>query len=268
MPRASTAARAGLRRERVLAPAPPGQARRPRRPARRVEPASPRPRGAGPPPRPAARCAAKNALARSVRVDLGLPRPVRRRVGIQPVAELRRRDQQPIVAAARHQGLDPGSHAVPLVCDHPASPYDSYTAHGTIVAASAQPARPNRDRPAEHHVRDDARHAQHRVLLEREVPEPAPPERLGVEAASSRRRERLRVAGPAEPLVALRAVGGHGDEVVALRPGDVLVQPVERRVASTRTSSAPGASLLIATSSRVEELGRPSRPRRSGTRGT
>ena len=44
------------------------------------------------------------------------------------------------------------------------------------------------------------------------------------------------VAGPAEPLVALRAVGGHVEEVAAHAPHDVAVQLVEQRVGALERS--------------------------------
>src|ERR1051326_6249533 len=43
-------------------------------------------------------------------------------------------------------------------------------------------------------------------------------------------REHLRVAGPAEALVALRTVGGDVEEIAALSPDDVLLQPVDQRI--------------------------------------
>ena len=136
------------------------------------------------------------------------------------------------------------------------SPYASYTAHGTIVAASAQPARPNRSRPFEHDVRDDARHAQHRVLLEREVPQPA-------RARTPRRRTACEPVGanawasPVQPSRSSRCGQsvGHGHEVVALRPDDVLVEPVQRR---RREHSNVAASRRVAADRDelgVEELG-------------
>ena len=45
-----------------------------------------------------------------------------------------------------------------------------------------------------------------------------------------RRGEHLDVAGPPEPFVALRAVGGHVEEVAPQTPDHVLVQPVDERV--------------------------------------
>ena len=212
---------AGLRRDARARASAPRSGRRPLSASASIsQPASLVPEEPRPPPRPAARSHAKNALARKLRVGLGLPRPVRRRVGIQPVAELRCRDR----AAHRRRGAPPATrprpHAVQLVVRAPRrSPYASYTDHGTIVAASAQPARPNAHRLAEHDVRDDARHAQHRRPARARGPAASsprtPPASKSVRAG---RREGLRVAGPAEPLVALRAVGGHGDEVVALGP--------------------------------------------------
>ena len=44
------------------------------------------------------------------------------------------------------------------------------------------------------------------------------------------RREHLRVAHPPEPLVALRAVGRHVDEVALLPPDDVVLELVDQRL--------------------------------------
>src|SRR5699024_8177663 len=50
--------------------------------------------------------------------------------------------------------------------------------------------------------------------------------------------EHLDVAGPAEALVALRAVGGHVQEVAACGPDDVLVQLVHQRFAAPEPTGA------------------------------
>ena len=51
-------------------------------------------------------------------------------------------------------------------------------------------------------------------------------------------RKDLDVAGPAQALVALRAVGGHVEEVAAHAPDDVLVQLVEQRVGAFEPAGA------------------------------
>ena len=80
-------------------------------------------------------------------------------------------------------------------------------------------------------VRDDEGH--HPVgcpLLGGEVDQPVPEEVLDVEEERRGRGEHCDVAGPAEPLVALRAVGGHVEEVAARAPDHVAVQLVEQFV--------------------------------------
>ncbi len=68
------------------------------------------------------------------------------------------------------------------------------------------------------------------VLLVQDVQQPAADERghVGLEAGGGQ--EDLRVGGPAEPLVALRAVGRDADVVAALAPGDVADQLGDHRI--------------------------------------
>ena len=63
-----------------------------------------------------------------------------------------------------------------------------------------------------------------------QVDQPLGEERLHVAVERGRADVDLGVAGPAQPLVALGAVGGDVDEVGSLRPVDVAVQLVEHRV--------------------------------------
>jgi len=56
------------------------------------------------------------------------------------------------------------------------------------------------------------------------VAHPLAEEPADVVVEGRRARERLGVTGPAEPLVALRAVGGDREEVAALTPDDVRLQ--------------------------------------------
>ena len=112
------------------------------------------------------------------------------------------------------------------------------------------PSRPARSEARrEHHVGHDRRHAEDRVLVEREVAQPARPERLDVEQGRRRRGERLRVAGPAEPLVPLRAVGR-----APTRSCRAATRRRSRAAGSgarpsTRSVPRRGVSLLIATNS-------------------
>ena len=75
-------------------------------------------------------------------------------------------------------------------------------------------------------------------LLVGEVAQPRGQECVAVVEEARGGREDLDVAGPAEPLVTLRAVGGDRQEVAAHAPHDVLVQAVEHLV---RRREPPGA---------------------------
>jgi hypothetical protein len=79
----------------------------------------------------------------------------------------------------------------------------------------------------EDHVRHDGGDAAFVGLVELQVAQPREPEALRVEEGGCGGRERLRIARPAETLVALRAVRRQRDEVVALRPHHVAVELVE-----------------------------------------
>ena len=113
--------------------------------------------------------------------------------------------------------------------------------------------RSGRRRPARRPGRPPARRAG--VLVDREVAEPARPERLGLEQRRRGRREGLRVAGPAEPLVALRAVGRAPRRSCPAATRRRSRGGGQRAGPSTRTSPRRAMSLLIATNSRIEDLG-------------
>jgi hypothetical protein len=68
--------------------------------------------------------------------------------------------------------------------------------------------------------------------------QPAVEERAAVEIRRGRRGEGHDVARPAEALVPLGAVGGDGQEVVALRPDDVRVQPIDELVGAGELADA------------------------------
>ena len=61
----------------------------------------------------------------------------------------------------------------------------------------------------------------------------------GVEQEARGRRKHLDVPGPAEPLVALRAVGRHVQEVAAHAPDDVLVELVQVRIGTFEPAGPP-----------------------------
>jgi hypothetical protein len=92
------------------------------------------------------------------------------------------------------------------------------------------------------HVGHHERHGAVLILLGGEVGQPGAEEPGGVVQIRSRRREHLDVTGPAEPLVALRAVDRHVEEVAAHRPDDVVVEPVEQRVRGGEPTGAAEVS--------------------------
>ena len=207
--------------------------------------------------------------------DLRLPRPVARGIRIEPVAVLERLGgQHDAVTGAPAQMLDPAAHAVEL-------PHQDLVRPVGLVHRQRDDGRGIRPARATHVLGRDAAHehvdraddvGHHRRdtafvgLVDLEVAQPRRPERLRVHQRRGSGAERLRVAGPAEPLVALRAVGGHRDEVVALRPEDVRVELVERFV--RRAERAAGRQVA-----RDRDRARPRRPRRRrrrriGSRGT
>ena len=69
-----------------------------------------------------------------------------------------------------------------------------------------------------------------RTTLEFDVDQPVAEERLDVAEECGRGREDGDVTGPAEPLVTLRAVGGHAQEVAVHSPHDVAVQLIQQRI--------------------------------------
>ena len=103
-------------------------------------------------------------------------------------------------------------------------------------------------------------HAVGVLLLGGQVEQPVGEERPDVEQERRGGREDGDVAGPAEPLVALRAVGGDVEEVALRAPDDVAVElvqqrvgalegPVRRRSECTTTASRPSA-VSVARASR------------------
>ena len=63
---------------------------------------------------------------------------------------------------------------------------------------------------------------------------------LGIGQVERRAGKHLRVAGPAQPLVALRAVGRHFDEIAALAPQRIEHQPVHQRTAGGKAGGLLG----------------------------
>ena len=65
-------------------------------------------------------------------------------------------------------------------------------------------------------------------------------EPLAIRQPAGRARKDLRVAGPAQPFVALRAIGRDLDEVRPLRPDGVQHQPVDRGLATGESARLHG----------------------------
>ena len=130
-----------------------------------------------------------------------------------------------VVGIAPLQEVHPGGHRaeVPLA-GSPVSPYILYSVHGTMTPASPQAGAPAQVRLSRGAM---SVKAPRRQLGVGHVIEPLGEERGDVAVVAGGAGEDLGVAEPAEPLVALRAVGRHADEVAALAPVDVAEQLVE-----------------------------------------
>ena len=75
------------------------------------------------------------------------------------------------------------------------------------------------------------------VLVRGHVAQPLREEAGHVHVEARGAREGLGIPGPAQPLVPLRAVGGHVEEVALLSPEDVVLELVQQRV---RRGELPG----------------------------
>ena len=139
--------------------------------------------------------------------------------------------QGPLVSGIPKHRVGPVAHAGVLRLEHAeiAEPLVQHGRHG----GRGIPPRRGRSAAAEGGERrgDDERHlAVVARLLVREVAQPRREEPVAVVEEARGRREDLDVAGPAEALVALRAVGRDRQEVAAHAPHDVLVQALDERV--------------------------------------
>ena len=201
--------------------------------------------------RSASACSASAQERRGLRKDSRRPDVVRRRHqvpigvriaralgrcgGIEPVAELEALVPQPGVTGQTIDEVDPRAHAVVLIGQDP----------GVAVVEVHRPRHDHRgiSPRRRREVGESALHPGHEVgdvplvrLLGCQVAKPAGERSVGGVQAQRRRREDLDVAGPSDPLVALRAVRRQVDEVVAHAPHDVRVQLVEPCVRASRTS--------------------------------
>ncbi len=117
-------------------------------------------------------------VGEEARVGLGLPRPRRWRIWIEPIAELERLREQSVGSAASDEGAHRTAHAVELVSQHLGiavrlihSPRDDRGRVG--------PARPTvASLPGNHDVGHHRGHAKLIVLLECQVPQPTGPKNL------------------------------------------------------------------------------------------
>ncbi len=151
---------------------------------------------------------------------------VGRRGGVEPVAELEPLVPEMILTGQLGDLIDPRPHAVVLPPEQldVAEPLVQHPRHDDRGIA---PRRRRQHREEELDPRDVRRHGAELALLGGEVLQPRGEEAPAVVEERRRRCEHLDVSGPAEPLVALRAVRRQIDEVAAHAPADVLVQLVE-----------------------------------------
>ena len=160
---------------------------------------------------------------------LAAPGSLRGRLRVEPVAELDVSFPQSVVADAGQDAVDPGLHAVELPGQN-LLVAESVGQHGRHHGRGIPPRGSGADREAQHVGDDEGDDAVALDLLEGEVGEPVGQECAAVEERRRGRGEHLDVAGPPHPLVSLRAVCRHGEEVAAHRPDDVLVESVEQVV--------------------------------------
>ncbi len=158
----------------------------------------------------------------------------RRAVEGEPVAEDRVLAPDQVVARTAADEVDPAAHALEL----PRQDRRVAVREVHLPRRDRGDVAPARRGMAPHHVGHHPRHAAVGALVGREVAEPLGEEAVNLVVEGRRRRERLGVAGPAEPLVARRRVGRHVEEVAALSPGDVLLQAVEQRIRRDEPSGA------------------------------
>ena len=86
---------------------------------------------------------------------------------------------------------------------------------------------------------DEGHHPVGRPLLDGEVGQPVSQEVLDIEEVGGSGCEDCDVTRPAEPLVSLRAVGGHVEEVAAGAPDHVAVELVEQLVRALEFADPP-----------------------------
>ena len=169
------------------------------------------------------------------RVGLGVARRVGRRLRVHPIAELEAVSPHAALVAGLRDVLDPCLHGGVLAAQHlqvAVALAQGHRHHGGGVAPAGGGERRRQDRGY------DERYVAVRFLLGGQILEPGVQQRGGVVEQGSGGGEHLDVAGPAEPLVALRAVGGHVQEVAAHAPHDILVELVDTRIRALEPAGA------------------------------
>ena len=193
-------------------------------------------------------------IGEEVGVGLRLPRPFRRGVGVQPVPELDARAQQPVRALAS----PPARRSSAGCCragraGWPGRRTTRRRAHGTMAAASAQPARPKRRSPSTTTSgttegtpsTSSWSSARSRSQLAQNAWESNSVLAVGANACAS----------PVQPKRSSRCGQSVGTDTKLSRcgPDHVLVQPVECSARSTRSRPRDGVSLLIAMNAALED---------------
>jgi len=77
------------------------------------------------------------------------------------------------------------------------------------------------------------------ALLGCHIPQPFAEKAFDIKIKGSRADKYLRVAGPAQPFVALRAIGRNIEKIVLLAPDNILIQPIEQRAGGDHLPGAP-----------------------------
>ena len=135
----------------------------------------------------------------------------------------------PVLSVDAQECLGPVPHAGVLAAEHSGIAV-AFKKHPRDHGGGVAPRCHGRFEHAQHGRDDDRNHAVPVALLDGEVFQPGAEEAQGVVEVAGGGAEDLDVAGPAEPLVALRAVRGQRQEVSAHAPQGVLVQAVQQRV--------------------------------------
>ncbi len=172
-----------------------------------------------------------------MRVGSCISRPVWRGAGIEPITELETLVPQSLLASEAGDEIDPHTHALELLgqnariavalVKHPGHEHRGITPGSRRYGGHG------------YDVGDNKWYdASCSVLLGSQVRQPRGKESSAVVEEASRGCEYLDVAGPAQALVALRAIGRDAEEVAAHAPHHILVEPVDQWVRALEPPSA------------------------------